>query len=201
MFGKNRKQPIDADVSAYMPDLLAFARERYVKYTEGEKLYSLGNLPLKEKPQEPLPFQPEELKRDPSAVESPAMQQYYHSWEKQKGVTTSFSADVARRVREKYPEASAFYRPAGIDKRTFHKIKSDYLYKPSKTTAVKCCLGLKLNAEEAAELMKLAGYSLSPSDPSDLAVMFCLEKGIWDLDVVNALMASFDLKDLDGIGE
>ena len=26
-------------------------------------------------------------------------------------------------------------------------------------------------------------------------------KGIWDLDVVNALMASFDLKDLDGIGE
>ena len=35
-------------------------------------------------------------------------------------------------------------------------------------------------------------------DPSDLVVLFCLEKQIWDLASVNYLMDSFDLKDLDG---
>ena len=47
-------------------------------------------------------------------------------------------------------------------------------------------------------LMQLAGYSFSPSDPSDLVVLFCIEKEIWDLASVNYLMDSFDLKDLDG---
>lgn len=46
--------------------------------------------------------------------------------------------------------------------------------------------------------MRLAGYSFSPSDPSDLVVMFCIEKEIWDITSVNYLMDSFDLKDLDG---
>ena len=92
-----------------------------------------------------------------------------------------------------------FYLPAGIDKRTFNKIKNDYLYRPSRSTAMKCCLGLKLNREEAEELMRLAGVSFSPSDPSDLVVMFCIEKEIWDLASVNYLMASFDIRDLEGV--
>ena len=126
------------------------------------------------------------------------MKRYYHSWEKKKAVTKTFSSEVTRMVREKFPKASAFYLPAGIDKRTYHKIRTDYLYKPSRNTAMKCCLGLKLNGEEAGELMQLAGYSFSPSDPTDLVVLFCLEKHIWDLASVNYLMDSFDLKDLDG---
>ena len=31
-----------------------------------------------------------------------------------------------------------------------------------------------------------------------LVILFCIEKGIWDLMTVNALMDSFDLKDLEG---
>ena len=52
--------------------------------------------------------------------------------------------------------------------------------------------------EKAEKLMQLAGFSFSPSDPSDLVVMFCIEKEIWDITSVNYLMDSFDLKDLDG---
>ena len=56
-----------------------------------------------------------------------------------------------------------------------------------------------LDPEEAEELMRLAGFSFSPSDPSDLVVMFCIEKEIWDLASVNYLMASFDIRDLEGV--
>ncbi len=207
MFGR-KKKPEAVDISGYLPELRAFAREHYVRkkkeirYSlppEGEKIrYSRVSYPLEETRTEEMPFRPEELKRNPAALESPAMQRYYHSWEKQKSVTNTFSSEVMRRVKEQYPKMSAFYRPAGIDKLTFNKIKNDYLYKPSRNTAVKCCLGLKLDGEKAKELMQLAGFSFSPSDPSDLVILFCIEKGIWDLMTVNALMDSFDLKDLEG---
>ena len=46
--------------------------------------------------------------------------------------------------------------------------------------------------------MKLAGYALSPSDPCDLVIRFCLEKEIWDIGTINYLLSSFDLESLDG---
>ena len=145
-----------------------------------------------------MPFSSKELMRTLGKLDSPAMKRYYHAWEKQKSVTKTFSSEVMRLVNAKFTKASAFYLPAGIDKRTFHKIRKDYLYKPSRSTAMKCCLGLKLDMKASEELLRLAGYSFSPSDPSDLVVMFCIEKGIWDIASVNYLMDSFDLKDLDG---
>ena len=56
-------------------------------------------------------------------------------------------------VTDQFQKTSDFYVPACIDKRTFHKIRSDYLYRPSKNTALKCCFGLGLNREEAEELL------------------------------------------------
>ncbi len=213
MFGKKQQAPV-LDMEKLMPGLRAYAKEHY-------------KLPVKPKPEEKIsyslpaqegdhirfskapvfydnpgigdtPVYPEDIRKDLSLLDSPAMKRYYHSWEKKESVTKTFSSEVMRLVNKKYTKMSMFYRPAGIDKRTFNKIKNDYLYKPSRSTAMKCCLGLKLNREEAEELMKLAGFSFSPSDPSDLVVMFCIEKEIWDITSVNYLMDSFDLKDLDG---
>ena len=81
-------------------------------------------------------------------MESPAVQRYYRSWEKKRSVTRTFSSEVTRMVKDQFSGASAFYLPAGIDKRTYHKIRADYLYRPSRDTAVKCCLGLGLDAGE-----------------------------------------------------
>ena len=138
------------------------------------------------------------VRKNPELMDSPAVRRYYHSWEKRNALLKSFSSEVARLVEEKFRKPSAFYLPAGIDKRTFHRMKTDYAYKPSKNTAIRCCLGLHLDREEAEDLLKLAGYALSPSDPSDLVVRFCLENGIWDLAGVNLLMNSFDIRDLEG---
>ena len=137
--------------------------------------------------------------RDMSVLESPAVRNYYHSWEKQNSVRKSFSSEVMRMVKEKYPKASRFYGSAGLDRRIFNKIKTDYGYQPSRNTAMRCCIGLHLNGKEAEELLQLAGYAFSPSDPSDLALRFCLDNGIWDIPSINYLLDSFDIKDLEGV--
>ena len=137
--------------------------------------------------------------RDMSVLESPAVKNYYHDWEKRNAVRKSFSSEVMRMVKERYTKASRFYGPAGLDRRIFNKIKTDYGYQPSKNTALRCCIGLRLNGNQAEELLKLAGYAFSPSDPSDLALRFCLDNGIWDIPSINYLLASFDVKDLEGV--
>ena len=96
-----------------------------------------------------------------------------------------------------YEKPSQFYHAAGIDKRTFHKMKTDYGYKPSRKTALRCCVGLHLNPEEAEDLLKLAGFSLSPSEPSDLIIRFCLEKKLWNIQDINYILSIYDLECLD----
>ena len=213
MFGR-RKQLQTIDASQYLPQLKAYAKEHYKKPEEKKKhsfpegiRYSVADIGepscnISDDDRIADEFQRSissiAARKDLAALESPAMKKYYHSWEKKASVTKTFSSEVMRLVNERYRKASAFYLSAGIDKRTFHKIRTDYLYKPSRNTALKCCIGLKMGKEEAEKLLKLAGYALSPSDASDLVVLFCLEKKIWDITCVNYLMDSFDLKDLDG---
>ncbi len=121
----------------------------------------------------------------------------YHSWEKENSVKKSFSSEVIRIMNRKYSKTSAFYHAAGMDKRTFHKIKTDYGYKPSRKTALRCCIGLQLNPKEAEDLLGLAGFTLSPSEPYDLIIRFCLEKKIWNILDVNYMLSLYDLENLD----
>ena len=206
MFRTGQNVPA-VDIDQYLPELRAYVKAHTRPEEKPEAghpfpedvRYSRAPVFYEEPGENDMPVYPEEIRKDMSLLDSPAMKRYYHSWEKKESVAKTFSSEVMRMVNKKYIKMSSFYLPAGIDKRTFNKIKNDYLYKPSRSTAMKCCLGLKLNREEAEELMRLAGFSFSPSDPSDLVVMFCIEKEIWDLASVNYLMASFDIRDLEGV--
>ena len=197
-----------ADTERYLPELRTYVKANFeclpdVTFLriprETEKHCNTAEKADGGRSVESLPFQPAEAEKNLSLLDSPAMKRYYRSWEKKESVTRTFSSEVMRMVTDQFQKTSDFYVPACIDKRTFHKIRSDYLYRPSKNTALKCCFGLGLNREEAEELLQLAGYALSPSDPSDLVVRFCLEKGIRDLASVNYLLASFDIRDLEGV--
>ena len=195
------------NIDQYLPELRSYVQEHIrpkEKPEAGDSFpedvrFSRAPVFYEEPEADDTPVNPEDIRKDLSLLDSPAMKRYYHSWEKKESVAKTFSSEVMRMVNRKYIKMSSFYLPAGIDKRTFNKIKNDYLYRPSRSTAMKCCLGLKLNRAEAEELMRLAGFSFSPSDPSDLVVMFCIEKEIWDLASVNYLMASFDIRDLEGV--
>lgn len=129
-----------------------------------------------------------EAEKDMALYDSPALENTYHAWERKNAEYKSFSSEVVRMVKEKYQKTSEFYHAAGIDKRTWHKISTDFGYKPSRMTAFRCCIGLKLNAEEAEELLKLAGMAFSPNDPDDLVLKFCLENGIRDIPGINYML-------------
>lgn len=135
----------------------------------------------------------QEARRDPDLYDSIEMARSYHEWEKKNSVRKSFSSEVLRRLDESGTPYVDFYKRAWLDKKMFYKIKSDYGYKPSMETAVKCCFGLRLNMEESAGLLQLAGYCFSPSSSRDLALKFCIEHNIHDLREVNYL--------LSGLGE
>ena len=198
MFRGKLGQPL-ADIDRYLPEVRVYVRERLrrLEAVSCDVMALRAEGPRRGDP-ESMPFRPDEMKRNLSLLDSPAMTDYYNAWKGRESVSRTFSSEVRRMVGEKYKKTSDFYLPAGIDKRTFHKLQKD-TYRPSRNTALKCCFGLGLGIGEAEELLQLAGYALSPSDPADLAVRFCLEKGIRDLASVNYLMASLNTRDLDGV--
>ena len=129
-----------------------------------------------------------DARQDIAMFDSPALQKSYHEWERQAATKKTFSSEVLKRLNELHMKPAEFYKAVGLDKRVFHALKSDYLYTPSKATAIRCCLGLRLKYEEAIELLKLAGYSFSPSNSRELVIRFCMENEVYDLPSINYML-------------
>ena len=91
------------------------------------------------------------------------------------------------------------YKKALIDRRHFSKIRSNPDYRPGKNTVIALALALELNKKETGKLLGSAGYSLSSSDMSDLVILFCLERKIYDIDQVNLALEYFSQKPLGGV--
>ncbi len=140
----------------------------------------------------------QDAEKDMALYDSRALESTYHAWERENSAYKSFSSEVVRMVEQKFRKTSDFYRAANIDKRTYHKIKSDFGYKPSRVTAFRCCIGLQLDVDEAEELLKLAGMAFSPNDPDDLVIRFCLEKGIRDIPGINYMLYRYATRTLSG---
>jgi NPH3 family len=102
-------------------------------------------------------------------------------------------------IDQKNTSDPVIYKKAGIDRKHFSKIRSNPNYLPKKNTIIALALALELNELEIEELLSTAGYSLSDSDTSDLVIQFCLEKKIYDIDLVNQALEYFSLKPLNGM--
>jgi len=101
-------------------------------------------------------------------------------------------------IDQKKTTDPVIYKKAGIDRKHFSKIRSNPNYLPKKNTIIALAFALELNEPELEELLSTAGYSLSDSDTSDLVIQFCLEKKIYDIDLVNQALEYFSLKPLNG---
>ena len=85
----------------------------------------------------------------------------------------SFSQMLLRMIDEKgFRKDSDFYKRANMDKRLFHKIKTNKDYHPKKTTALASAVALELSPEETRELLTKAGYTLSHSILLDVIVEY-----------------------------
>ena len=80
-----------------------------------------------------------------------------------------------------------------FDKRTFSKFEKVENYHPSKCTAILCCLGLKLDLDEATDLLASASYAFNMDQNADVIVMFCISKGIYSLMDINEMLAGLGL--------
>ena len=168
----------------------AAARTPEIQYSISDSNFRYS-LRMYEDEQEIIPDMEEfkqAARKNMALYDSRALENTYHAWEKENSAYKSFSSEVVRMVEQKFRKTSDFYRAANIDKRTYHKIKSDFGYKPSRMTAFRCCIGLQLSVEEAEDLLKLAGMAFSPNAPDDLVVKFCLENDIRDIPGINYML-------------
>lgn len=89
---------------------------------------------------------------------------------------------------------SEFYKRAGITKQVFSQIRSNEDYQPKKETALASILALKLNMDEAEDLLGRAGFAFSPSSKFDVIIRYCIENKIYSIMEVNEALFKYDQK-------
>lgn len=73
------------------------------------------------------------------------------------------------------------YKRAIVTKQKFSSVENDVNYHPTKQTALRYCVGAKLNLSQSKDLLAKAGYALSPCDKTDIIFSFYIENNHYDL--------------------
>ena len=113
----------------------------------------------------------------------------------------SFSQMVLRIIKNQRRDKIAVYKAANVNKNIFSKIVKDangdenedgtpYVYKPDKKIVFAFAIALRLKTKQAEELLRKAGYAFT-NYPQDIIVKKFIQKGIYDIDLVNQFLYRF----------
>ena len=114
-----------------------------------------------------------------------------------RNVEDGFQPTLFRLIDERGMTDPQVYHRANLDRKLFSKIRNDRNYNPKKSTVIALAFALRLNIDETTDLLRRAGYALSPGNLSDIIVEYFIRSGEYDLFKVNAYL--FD-QDLPAIG-
>jgi len=101
--------------------------------------------------------------------------------ERMSHISDSFQQYLMYLIEARGLKNSEVYKRAIITKQLFSKIKLNKNYHPDKTTAMRLCVGAKLNLDETKDLLARAGYALSPCDKRDIIFSFFIEHEVFDM--------------------
>lgn len=133
----------------------------------------------------PRPSQDDDICEDVLCVQAYMVPDTWKDYESRKFVP--FSDHVIRLMNKKGIEKSSHvYNACGMSKQTWAKMMNP-AHNPSKTTVMQLCIGLKLNLDEARDLMMQAGYAFSPNKKEDVIIEFCISRSMDIFDTNNIL--------------
>lgn len=83
------------------------------------------------------------------------------------------------------------WKQANLDRKHFSKIQCDANYHPKKKTVMALCIALKLNLDEAKDLMARADWAFSPSSKMDLIVQKAIIDKQYDIYQLNVTLFKY----------
>ncbi|MBO4540705.1 MAG: helix-turn-helix domain-containing protein [Bacilli bacterium] len=106
-----------------------------------------------------------------------------------------FHTYLFRLMKERDLSDPDVYKKAGIDRKTWSKLISNDVQRPTKRHVAKIVIAMELPCRECKHLIKSAGYILN-RDPFDMVIRYCIEQRIYDPMKVDELLVKQNLKPL-----
>ena len=179
------------------PDLEAYIDQHYVAQKSLEEYASARCLSMPIQCERAMPCECDEAfscdEMDEDEYEEFLEEKENAIQERMKHLSDNFQEYLFYLIKLKKLDNVDVYSKAFMDKRQFSKIKNNPNYHPDKATALRLCIGARLNIDQTKDLLARAGYALSPCDKRDVIFSYFIEKGIYDFAEIDITLEEYGL--------